>query len=132
MYSQMYPITPEELGAVRAELFPPLYRGLINLIGIQEVYQLSKKYGGTSIFIPKKENNTSRIFTKVSPDSARKLISQYPNQSLQIPKVDKILIQIRNKRIIRDDQAGYPKSSLAIMYQLSKRRIITICNSAKG
>lgn len=122
-------ITPEEMNEVKEWLFPPLYRGLINLIGINEVYHLVNDYGGISIRIPKKVNTNSKIFRLVSYESATKLIKAFPETTLQLPKPDKILAQVRNKRIIRDSEAGYPKSTLAIMYGLSRRSIITICNA---
>ena len=64
-------------------------------------------------------------------ENVYKLMSAYGGDTIFIPKMDKILIAVRNENIKNDFYSGISYSNLVNKYGLSDRQIKNILNGGK-
>lgn len=115
----------QSLSAVDPTLLPPQIRLFVVVIGLPETVKLLKARGGTTLRIPKVADKSDVLPQILSIDAVNKLCSAMPGKILQLPKSDKILMQIRNKAI-RLERQSVSAAQLALKYSLTRRQIINI------
>ena len=108
---------------IKTHKLPPQSRAFIALIGLPETIKLLKARGGAPLYIPKHQDKTTVLAEILRPESISKLtISDMAGHSITLPKVDKLLRQLRNIDII--SQRGIKtRRELALEFNLTTRRI---------
>lgn len=102
---------------------------LNELIGIDAAINLAVIYGGTYLFICNSELSLKRLTLIVGEENARKLIAEFKNETILIPKYAEASKKLRNEKIMADHDAGVNGRSLALKYELTERQVSTILNN---
>jgi len=92
-----------------------------------EAWTLTSQYGGRDIEIPLGVSTNTFLHRAIPPACANALIEYWAGKKLSVPKNDKIAQQIRNQRIFLARSKGIKVVELAVLFDLSRRSIITIC-----
>lgn len=115
----------QDLIAVDPNRLPPQIRQFVVVIGLPATVKLLQQRGGTTLRIAKRAEKSEVLLEILSFDVVKKLCSAMPGKILQLPKADKILLQIRNKAI-RVERGSVSAAQLALKYSLTRRQIINI------
>ncbi|MCF7964184.1 MAG: hypothetical protein K9L79_01455 [Methylobacter tundripaludum] len=122
-------ITEAELESVNADLLPPQMRQFVRLIGMAHTLTLLEKRGGVTLRIPVNAHEAVVLKEILPMDAIVKLCEAMPGQRLEMPKIDKIVKQIRN-RAMTNERKHYSAASVAQRHNLSRRQVINICKPA--
>jgi hypothetical protein len=114
---------------VELALLPPQIRMLANTIGLHATLALLRARGGTPYTVPVHGDRSKFLTSIMSVDSARALSASYGWQTLTLPKLDKAMIQIRNRRIQQEATNGESLATLARRYNLTTRQISNILST---
>lgn len=123
-------ISDEELENINIRYLVPIIRKLIGIIGIADAMKLLVARGGTPLWVSKNPDDAHGLLAIFPRETVAKLCAELPTGWIEIPKADKVIKQVRDYYI----QAGkkemtYPE--LAIRFQLTRRRVISICKKPK-
>ncbi len=117
-----------DLSTIDPDTLPPQIRQLVALIGLPETFKLLQAKGGTQLRIPKVASKAEVLPEFLQCESIELLCKAWPAKVIDVPKVDKILLQIRNQAIT-EARATQSASQLARSFDLTRRQIINICKS---
>lgn len=93
----MSSLNHNDISLVDPNLLPPQIRRFVAIIGMAETVKLLKEYGG----LPVKFTGTCAWLQGVINDEAiKKLITEFKDQELSLPKFDKVFTQLRNMEIM--------------------------------
>lgn len=109
---------------------PPQIRLLSATIGLPATLSLLRVRGGTPFAVPKYAERSDVLANIMSIESAQALCAEYGGKILSLPKLDKALMQLRNRAIHRDSTAGDSLSALARRYSLTTRQISNILTAS--
>lgn len=116
----------DDLDAIDLNQLIPLVRKLVHTIGIEYTIALLKSKGGTPLYIPARAHNAQALLKILPMQKVVLLCKAMPMQWVELPKVDRILQQIRNQYIYKDRQKS-SASKVAIKWGLTRRQVINIC-----
>jgi len=111
-----------DLKQVDVRQLPHSLQELIECIGLENAYRLTSCFGGRPKYIPKFPSRSSLALI-LPPEALAALIDRYAGLSIEVPKVDHFLRQIRNQHICQESCDGLSRSALADKYGLSLRQI---------
>ncbi len=124
--------TPRLTDAERVLALPPLLRAIVTALGWDRAMDILRRHGGTRVTIPKHRSHVlglsdtelkalrRALALHISADLARNV--------LHLPKVDKLMLQLRNDRI-RSQRSHSSLKKLAKEHRLTERRILQICQA---
>lgn len=86
------------------EHLPASVRELIAIIGLNEALDIVRKFGGTTLLIPKGKNSLGKaslhiLSEEIEDEALTKLSLYYGGEPIYIPRCDKALIKARNSEI---------------------------------
>lgn len=93
-------ISHDDLALVDDSLLPPQIRQMSKLIGLPDTLNLLQARGGAPLYIPAQASENCCWAKSVSRGSFLKLISEHGGQTLDLPKADKVLKQLRDIYIV--------------------------------
>lgn len=110
---------------VDEKLLPPQIRTYAKLIGIAETYVLLDAFGGAYVSFPVRPRGSTALNNLLSLPAREALCKRFGGQEIELPKKDKILLQIRNIAIreMRKTQSG---AKTARAFNLTRRHVINI------
>jgi len=121
-------VTADELNTLDTSLLPTQMRLLQKVIGLSETIALVKKRGGRPTRMPTTGSRSTALDGILKRESILALSkSTLAGQRLDLPKPDKVLVQIRNMNILAA-RGRCTKSELATEYGLTTRMIQIIWN----
>lgn len=120
-----------DLKQVDVRQLPHSLQELIECVGLENAYRLTSCFGGRPKYIPKFPSRSSLTLI-LPPEALCALIKRYAGLSIEIPKVDHFLRQIRNQQIFQESCDGLSRSALADKYGLSLRQIGNIRRQEHG
>lgn len=94
-----------DLDLIDPTLLPPQMRELVRLIGIPETLKLLQARGGLPTYIGK-DPARSQLCKVISEHAIRALSEVYGDTTLDLPKADKMIAQLRNLYIVRVRESG--------------------------
>jgi len=98
-------------------------RLVAQIIGLDATYRLFEKFAHKTLYIPGSLNR-SALANKVGEAEAMALIELWPNQSITLPKVDKMFQQWRNHEILAElGQGKLTVTDICVKYDLTRQRI---------
>jgi hypothetical protein len=109
-----------------ASLLPPVLRGLVEAIGFDLTLQLLRARGGQRVHIP--VQSSAWLLNLLGPKATRILCERWGGQELDLPKHDKIAVQLRNAAI-RADRETHSLNALAARYGLTRRHILNVART---
>jgi Mor family transcriptional regulator len=98
---------------------------IVNVIGTQAALKLSESFGGMSLYIGKVAS--VEITHAIGQQAAFNLSAVYDGCCLYIPNAKAAKLAVRNELIRSDRVNGAGIRELVAKYQLSDRRIFSIC-----
>ena len=101
---------------------PAQVRRLIRLIGWGETFKLLKQLGGLRVYIPIKPNPLLLLREALSPETIQALVREYGMQNIDLPKIDKIILELRDLEILRALETR-SQSEVAAAYGLTERQV---------
>lgn len=123
-------ITEADLDAVNADLLPPQARQLVRLIGMPHTLTLLEKRGGMTLRIPIDPDKCVVLKAILPMEAIAKLCAEMPGKRLELPKIDKIVKQIRNLAI-NNERKLFSAPAVAQRHGLSRRQVINISKDQK-
>lgn len=95
-----------DLAGVDLRLLPPQLRNLVRLIGLPETVKLLRARGGRPTYIPANPGQAKLLKEVLCDASLTALAREYGNQTIDLPKADKVLKQIRDQYILQACSQG--------------------------
>lgn len=79
---------------------PPQVRRLVRLVGWAETFKLLKHLGGQRVYIPLKPHPFLLLREALAPETIQALTREYGTQALDLPKIDKMILELRDREIL--------------------------------
>ncbi|WP_404340180.1 Mor transcription activator family protein [Pseudoalteromonas mariniglutinosa] len=98
---------------------------LIDILGVEETYELALSYGGTTKYVAKNPRRSSLIKV-LSLQAIERLSQTYGGTYIEVPKHAQLTRQIRNYCLLAELKQGKTKTVLAKKYDLTVRHISNI------
>lgn len=109
---------------------PPMLRELVDVVGLAAAIALAERFGGTEITVPAREPGAEwSVWACVGGEVAGKLWRHYQGARIYIPKGDRALRCVRNRRIVEAYRGDATANRLAREFGLSSRRVSEILNN---
>lgn len=124
-------VTDTDLYLIDPSQLPPQIRKLVDCIGLPPTFRLLEKRGGTPLRVPLYPNRAEVLREILSSGELQALCSAYGGQVLDLPKVDKMLIQIRN-HAIQQARKTMSASETARAFNLTRRMVIYISGECEA
>lgn len=120
------------LDIINPDLLPPQVRWLVGLLGIAETLKLLAECGGLPTYIPADPERCASLKNIISRHSIELLSSNAPGETIDLPKDDKIRLQLRNYYILNEINSGRSTGrAQAKLHNLTYRHIKIIKAKAK-
>lgn len=117
----------EALQCVDVTMLPLQARDLAKIIGLPDTLKILKAYGGHRLFVPNGTKKDTQLQLLITEEGYIKLCkSHLAGSRLTLPKVDKIIEQIRNHHIRTSSDVN--KATFARQYDLTQRHVQRIRN----
>jgi len=113
---------------VDVAMLPLQLRQLVNLISFEETLKLLQARGGTRMRMPVRAELATQLPQLISREAVQKICdSDLAGQRIDLPKIDKVLLQVRNASI-KAAKGKTTARELAQRYGLTTRMIKLIWN----
>ncbi len=111
-------------------LMPKNFIFIARLIKVENALNLIDAFGGTKVFIPKRQalNVHSELAQVIGLNRLQMLADQLGNETIEVPMGTPITVAIRN-RAIREQAPTMSKEKLARKFSVTLRTIRSIVNS---
>ena len=116
--------------SINPDLLPPQLRKLVCVVGFSEALKLVQAKGGIPIYIPANPNASCQFSGILKHESVVLLAKEFGGQTIDLPKADKLLAQLRDLYIV-NQRGSTTGRKLAHECGLTWRRIKQICAAAK-
>lgn len=113
-------------------LVAPQLRNIVAVIGMPLAVRLLRKKGGTKARVPR--GPEAMLFPRIIGDEpARNLARLFTGQPwVTLPKVDKIIMEIRDREIRTGAAAGETLQQQALKHDLTERQVLNIRRGDRG
>lgn len=128
------PPEPIAVAEIALDRLPPTLRLIARAIGPAAAFRLVQERGGTYLCVPKDPGQPgARALAGLLGESAmRALVDAFPAETLQLPKDDKLVQQVRHRLVVETRfQPGSTLAQTARATGYSMRQVINICNAAR-
>lgn len=115
-----------------SRLVAPQLRNIVAVIGMPLTVRLLRKKGGTKARVPRGAD--AMLFARIiGEEPARNLARLFTGQPyVTLPKVDKILMEIRDREIRAAAAAGEKLQDQALKHDLTERQVLNIRRGDRG
>lgn len=112
---------------------PVQLRMLVRLMGEAAAYRLVQDRGGTPFTVPKggQSRQFAGLVDAVGVEAASALVAEMSGVTLQLPKYDGVLRQLRHQRVIELRMQGTPLAEIALATGYTVRQVINVLNAAR-
>lgn len=120
-------------GTIALHRLPVQLRMLVRLMGEAAAYRLVQARGGTPFTVPKSLRSSQ--FAQLVDDAAdieaaRALVAEMAGETVQLPKYDGVLRQLRHQRVVQMRQRGHRLAEIALQTGYTVRQVINVCNAS--
>lgn len=118
--------------AIALHKLPVQLRMLVRVMGEAEAYKLVEQRGGTAMRVPTHLDGAAgrKLVDLVGAPAAASLVCELADHSLQLPKNDSLLRQLRHQRVIELRGQGHTQAAVALATGYTVRTVINVLNSA--
>lgn len=121
--------TPSQIALHR---LPVQLRMLVRVMGEAGAFQLVQSRGGTPFTVPKHLHSPQgeRLVELCnSPEAAALLVRELPGETIQLPKYDSVVRQLRHQRVMQLRRDGRQLAEIALTVGYSQRQVINVLNA---
>lgn len=113
-----------------ASLLPPSLQRLVEVVGVGPVLALVSRYGGTGVFVPRRDNvhATHALALLLGVESFRALAELYDGSYLEVPRCLRAMIHLRNQEMRKAAADGWSQPEIARHFGLTLRQVNHILN----
>lgn len=120
----------EELEAIDTRALMFMTRRIVRAIGLEATIKLLRERGGACIWTP--VNASGLLVDLIGKEATANLIKEFgPDRGITLPKVDKILLQIRDMQIVAENRRGDNIRTIARRHDLTTRQVQNILTDAR-
>lgn len=122
-------VTQAQLPSIALHKLPVQLRMLVRVMGEASAYRLVELRGGTPYTVPQSLFSPAGqvLVEMVGASPAAALIAELPGQTLQLPKNDSVLRQLRHQRVLELRAQGLKLATIALATGYTVRQVINIC-----
>jgi hypothetical protein len=131
----------EYAGVSAAEIFgdaelaatlPPLAHDLAERLGQRDAMFVLNRFGGRRIFIPLRvPDDDHRLVAALGRDLTARLVWHYGDMNVEVPRLLRLNVLLRNRRIFSEHVAGISSRDLTARHGVSSRHLRKImCSMA--
>ena len=116
--------------AIALHKLPVQLRMLVRVMGEAAAYRLVEQRGGTAMRVPTRLDGSAgrKLAELVGAPAAATLVAELADHSLQLPKNDSLLRQLRHQRVIELRGQGLTQAAAARATGYTVRQVINILN----
>lgn len=118
--------------AIALHRLPVQLRMLVRVMGEAGAFALVQARGGTPFTVPKHLHSAhgERLLDLCgSPDAAARLVAELPGETIQLPKYDAVLRQLRHQRVLQLRREGRQLAEIAMTVGYTVRQVINVLNA---
>jgi hypothetical protein len=115
-----------DLSAINPLSLPPQLRMLMRVLGESAAYKLVEQRGGSYVIVPKRFVPEHDLHEILGTQAFMALIDACGSETLQLPKYDSVLRQIRHQRVMELIGKGYLLREVALKVNYTVRQVINI------
>lgn len=121
------------LHSISLHRLPVQARMLVRIMGEAPAYALLQRRGGTPLTVPKHLHSDEGVRLADlcgSPEGAARLVAEMAGETIQLPKYDAVLRQLRHQRVVEMRMSGHLLADIAIALGYTVRQVINVLNAA--
>jgi len=110
--------------AENADQLPKTARALVEVIGLDATIDLVKMFGGDEFYLPETIDGASKLWSALveamGRDASAKLVEAFGGTRIYVPTCQAALLNLRNREIIQQYDAGEPFDAIRRRYRVSR------------
>ncbi|WP_375184037.1 hypothetical protein [Aquabacterium sp.] len=115
---------PAEL--VNIDRLPPMLRRLCRAMGSRKAFELCKHRGGVPLQVPAKASLDHWLVSIIGIDGLQRLVDAFGGELIDVPKYDKVLMQLQHQQVHACLMAGMGPTRTALKTGYTKRHVLNI------
>ncbi|MDE2468842.1 MAG: hypothetical protein KGL35_08880 [Bradyrhizobium sp.] len=113
-------------------MLPPQIRRIVRAIGIAQAFVLLRWRGGRRLKLPR-DGARSELAAIIGTAALEALVAEFGAQEiLTLPKVDKMILQLRDRQMHVEHAGGSSVPQLAGLYGLTTRHVLNILGARRA
>lgn len=102
-------------------------------VGLADAIELVRRWGGRTLYVPKKVRSSDPLALTLGFESARRLVAAFGGQELQLPSERNALLDLRNAKIVEEYETGLVScESIGLRYGLTRQAVEKIIRNAQA
>lgn len=118
-----------DLSNINLDRLPPQLRTLVRVLGEAMAYRLVEQRGGSYVIVPKTFKVDHDLHEVLGTKGFGALVDAYGGSTLQLPKSDSLLRQVRHQRVVELLGQGYLVREVALKVNYTVRQVFNIKQS---
>lgn len=115
---------PAEL--VNIDRLPPMLRRLCRAMGSRKAFELCRHRGGVPLQVPAKASLEHWLVGIIGLDGLQGLVDAFGGELIDVPKYDKVLMQLQHQQVHACLMAGLGPTRTALQTGYTKRHVLNI------
>ncbi|WP_434147942.1 Mor transcription activator family protein [Methylocaldum gracile subsp. desertum] len=117
--------------ALDVEQLPRVLQEIASLVGPENAVKIARAYGGVRLYVPRRMKPDHPLAELVGFENARALSTAFGGlPHFDIPQVYRLLLEARNRAILKDRSQGMSVRELALKYRLTEKHVHNIQKTA--
>lgn len=117
---------------INVDLLPKGLRELAAIIGVGAALGIAQEYSGQRLYIPAKAHPRHQLVAIIGMESLRQLCAVYRGEEIEIPKIDKALIQLKHRLLREMTQRRCSNREIARTLNYTERRVRQLKSELDG
>lgn len=107
-------------------------REIVDVVGLEIALQIVSRWGGRRFHVPARVGRFHPLALTIGYEPACRLVEAFRDQELDIPVERNVLLEIRNRMIVRAHEQGVSLSDIAAQYGLTRQGVRKVIERAGG
>lgn len=113
---------------VNLALLPLGLQQLSRVIGLGAAMKLADRYPGLTIYVPEKATDQHYLAMLIGAPAMEKLCINFGPGKLLVPKLDRILQQLKRRLVLDLREQGYSARDIALALNYTERHVLRLAN----
>lgn len=113
-----------------SDQLPKTARALVEVVGLDATIDLVKMFGGDEFYLPDAIDGASKLWAALveamGRDACVKLIDAFGGTRIYVPTCQAALLNLRNREIVRQYDAGEPFDAIRRRYRVSRSYLFRV------
>ena len=123
-------VAKRDLSDINPLSLPPQMRMLMRVMGEAAAYKLIEQRGGSYVIVPTRLVPEHYLLEILGPQAFMALVEACGAQTLQLPKYDSVLRQLRHRRVMELLGKGFLLREVAVQVNYTVRQVLNIKQSS--